>query len=176
MQVMAEPSWLDESEMAAWRAVVVTHGRLFARLDDELLRAHGLSLAEYEVLVQLGEAGCRGLRMAQLAERALVSRSGLTRRVDGMVVAGLVCRQPCPSDRRGTLALITDAGRARLDEAVPTHVAGVRRHLLDALSPEEMAVLSTALGRVGDALGGAGGGWTSPEAASPGPGGAARGH
>lgn len=153
---MSEPAWLAPDEMAAWQAVVVAHGRLFARLDDELVAAHGLSLAEYEVLLQLSQAGCSGLRMAELAQRALVSRSGLTRRVDAMVAAGLVCRRPCPADRRGTLALLTDAGRDRLHDAAPTHVAGVRRHLLDHLSAAEMATLATALGRVGEELGGAG--------------------
>ncbi|MGH9065634.1 MAG: MarR family winged helix-turn-helix transcriptional regulator [Acidimicrobiales bacterium] len=151
---MDAPSWLDPTEMWAWRALVSTHGRLFARLDDELVAAHGLSLAEYEVLVQLSEAPGAALRMAELAERALVSRSGLTRRVDGMVSAGLVRRQACPSDRRGTLAVLTDAGRGLLARAAPTHLAGVRRHLVDLVGRSELealgAILSRVVGELGD--------------------------
>ncbi len=142
---MTESRWLNREEMGTWRALVAMNNRLFARLDEELARAHSISLAEYEVLVQLSEAPGGALRMSDLAERALVSRSGLTRRLDGMVEAGLVCRQACPSDRRGTLAVLTERGREALEAAAPTHVAGVRRHLLDPLSPAQLEGLGEAL-------------------------------
>jgi DNA-binding MarR family transcriptional regulator len=142
---MSDPRWLNGEEMRAWRALVATNSRLFARLDEELVQAHSISLAEYEVLVQLSEARGGALRMSDLAERALVSRSGLTRRLDGMVEAGLVCRQACPSDRRGTLAVLTERGREALEAAAPTHVAGVRRHLLDPLTPAQLEALGDAL-------------------------------
>lgn len=138
--------------MAAWQALIATQARLLAKLDDELARAHGLSLAEYEVLVQLSAAPGGAVRMAELAELALVSPSGLTRRVDGLTAKGLVRRQSCPSDRRGSLAVLTEDGRRRLVEAAPTHVAGVRRHLMDRLSRSELAVLAEALGRVAAAF------------------------
>ncbi|MGH9068294.1 MAG: MarR family winged helix-turn-helix transcriptional regulator [Acidimicrobiales bacterium] len=148
--------WLDPLEMQAWRHLLVTHGRLFAVLDDELQAAHGLSLADYEVLVQLSDAPGGALRMAELAERSLVSPSGLTRRLDGLVAAGLVCRRPCPEDRRGSLAALSPAGRAKLAEAAPTHLAGVRRHLVDRLDRGEIEGLLGALARVVEGLGGDG--------------------
>ncbi len=138
--------------MAAWQGLISTQARLMAALDEELADAHGLSLAEYEVLVHLSDAPEGARRMSELASLALVSPSGLTRRVDGLAAKGLICRQSCPSDRRGSLAVLTEEGRRRLVEAAPTHVAGVRRHLVDRLSPSELAVMAEALGRVALAL------------------------
>lgn len=140
-----DAAWLDPVEMRAWRAVLVAQSRLFARLDDELSTAHGLSLADYEVLAQLSETPGGVLRMSELARRCLVSRSGLTRRVDGLVAAGLVLRRECPSDHRGTLAQLTGTGRLALVEAARTHVAGVRRHLVDRLSRQQLETLAEAL-------------------------------
>lgn len=140
--------WLEPAEMAVWRGLLFTHAKLFGRLDEELVSAHGLSLAEYEVMVRLSEAPAGARRMAELAEASLVSPSGLTRRVEGLEAAGLVSRRSCSTDGRGSLAVLTEEGRRRLSEAAPTHVAGVRRHLVDQLSPTELAVLGEALGRV----------------------------
>jgi DNA-binding MarR family transcriptional regulator len=140
--------WLNAVEMRAWRGLLRAQALVLTRLDEELLAAHHLSMAEYEVLVHLAAAPGGALRMSELAERALVSRSGLTRRVDGMAAAGLVERRSCPSDRRGTFAVLTEAGRARLAEAAPTHVAGVRRHFLDHLGAEELVGLADALDAV----------------------------
>lgn len=154
----AEPGrYLDADEMAAWLAFIVAHARLVARLDEELSEAHGLSLGEYEVLVHLADApdGHGARRMAELAERCLVSPSGLTRRLDRLVAAGLVCRRSCPTDGRGSLAVLTEEGSRHLAEAAPTHVAGVRRHLVDRLSRAELVMLAGALGRVGAGLGAA---------------------
>ena len=92
-----------------------------------------MSLGDYDVLVHLSEAGGRSLRMSELAERLLLSRSGLTRRVDGLVRAGWVERKACPDDGRGSLAVLSDAGSELLREAAPTHVRGVRRYLIDPL-------------------------------------------
>jgi DNA-binding MarR family transcriptional regulator len=142
--------WLDPVEMQAWIALLEVHARLFALLDEELLRAHGVSLAEYEVLVHLGDAPSGSLRMAELAERAFVSRSGLTRRVDRLQAAGLVRRRTCPTDRRGAFAQITEAGRARLAAAAPTHVEGVRRHLIDLVDRPALETLGRALRAVAD--------------------------
>ncbi len=144
--------WLSPAEMAAWRALIRAHARLFTRLDAELVAAHGLTLADYEVLVQLSEAPQGVRRMAELAEASLVSPSGLTRRVDGLEAKGLVCRRSCPSDGRGSLAALTEAGRRRLAEAAPTHAGGVRSHLIDKLSPAELAVMAAALERVAGEL------------------------
>lgn len=116
-----------------WRQLLCVESHLQDRLDQELREAHQLTLAEYGVLVHLSEAGPDGLRMSDLADRLLLSRSGLTRRIDSMVRAGLVERNSCPADGRGAMAVLTADGAARLAEAAPTHVAGVRRYLVNAL-------------------------------------------
>lgn len=105
------------------------------RLDRELRAQHTLSLGDYDVLVHLSEAPERCLRMSELADRLLLSRSGLTRRLDGLVREGWVARKACPDDRRGSLAQLTDLGFEVLQLAAVTHVAGVRRYLVDALGP-----------------------------------------
>lgn len=145
---MPEPRWLDDTEMRAWRALVATHVRLFALLDDELRRGHGLSGGDYAILVNLSEAPDRRLRMSELAERVLESKSTLSHHVARLEVAGLVERRPCTSDRRGAHAVLTDTGARRLAGAAPTHVEGVRAHFVDLLDPDELEVLAQALGRV----------------------------
>jgi DNA-binding MarR family transcriptional regulator len=149
---VADVSWLDDQEQVAWRTLLNVHTRLLSQLDAELQGAHELSLPDYEVLLHLAEAPERALRMADLAELLLLSPSGLTRRLDGLVRDGLVERRACPSDRRGTLAVLTGAGARRLEEAAPTHVAGVRRYVLDPLSGEELLALVRSLGRMAEAL------------------------
>ena len=100
---------------------------------------HGLTLAEYEVLAIISDAGDDGLRMQELAETLHLSPSGVTRRVDGMVRQGLVVRRQCSDDRRGSYAMLTDDGWNRLREAAPTHVRGVRTHFVDRLSERQLA-------------------------------------
>jgi DNA-binding MarR family transcriptional regulator len=119
-----------------------------ATLDAELQGAHGVSLAEYEVLVALSEAADRRLRMSDLATVLHLSPSGLTRRLDALARRGWVRRERCPSDRRGTFAVLTDDGYAQLVNAAPTHVRGVREHLIDRLSPRQLANLAGALGGI----------------------------
>jgi DNA-binding MarR family transcriptional regulator len=114
---------------------------LVDRLDAELLEAHDLSLASYEILVVLAEEPAGTMRMNQLADRALISRSRLTHLVDRLVERGLVERRPCPSDRRGVNAVLTADGRALLEAAAPTHVAGVRHYVIDPLDPEVLQTL-----------------------------------
>ncbi len=138
--------------MGAWRALLAASTRLLSRLDEELSRAHDLALADYEVLAQLSEAPGEARRMADLAEAVMLSRSGLTRRIDGLVAAGLVVRQSCPSDGRGTLAVLTSAGRRALAQAAGTHVRGVREHFVDCLSPDQLASVADALGLVAERL------------------------
>jgi DNA-binding MarR family transcriptional regulator len=143
-----ETQWLNDDEQRLWRAWLRVHARLVARLDAELQTDHGLSSADYEVLVNLSEAPERSLRMAELAERLRLSPSGLTRRLDGLVRDGLVERRKCPSDGRGSLAVLTDAGFARLVGAAPTHVAGVRRYFVDPLSAAEQRELMGSLNAI----------------------------
>ena len=131
--------------MDAWRGLIEVTSRLLAVLDDELTETHGLSLADYEVLLHLASAPNERMRMTELADRVLVSRSGLTRRVDGLERRDLVRRETCPSDRRGANAVLTAAGRKALEQAAPTHVDGVRRHFLDQLSKPQIESLANAL-------------------------------
>jgi DNA-binding MarR family transcriptional regulator len=140
--------WLTDPEQKAWRALVGATSALMATLDAELQAAHEMTLGEYEVLVALSEAGERRLRMSDLAALLHLSPSGLTRRLDTVARRGWVARERCPSDRRGTYAVLTDEGFARLEEAAPTHVRGVRAHLVDRLSARQLANLAGALGGI----------------------------
>ncbi|MGH9155439.1 MAG: MarR family winged helix-turn-helix transcriptional regulator [Acidimicrobiales bacterium] len=144
--------WLDGEESVAWRLFFTAAGRLLQRLDAELTTSCGLSLAEYEILVLLNEAGDAGMRMTAVADAVLVSPSGLTRRVDRLTADGLVERRSCPTDRRGVLAVLTPAGGARLVEAAPRHVAGVRRWFVEPLDRRQLGVLSDALASVAAAV------------------------
>jgi len=140
--------WLDEVEMHAWRSLLGAHARLLARLDADLQASQGLSVPDYGVLVQLSEEEDGRMRMSELAQHLLLSPSGLTRRLDGLVAAGLVERHRCPTDRRGAFAVLTPAGRARLDAAAPDHVEQVRRHFVDRLSRAQLEALADALDKV----------------------------
>ena len=137
----------SKDEIAAWRAFLRAHAALTRRLEEDLIREQQLPLAMYDVMVQLVEVGGR-LRMTELADAVLISRSGLTRLVDRMVSAGYVRREPSPDDARGVFAVLTDAGFARLKSASPTHLGGVGRYVVDRLTPEEL----TALGRACEKL------------------------
>lgn len=146
--------WLDPAEQSAWRRLLTVESLLRERLDRELESAHGISLGDYDVLVHLSEATDRCLRMSELADRLLLSRSGLTRRLDGLVREGWVVRKACADDRRGSLAELTDAGFEVLQAAAVTHVEGVRRYLVDALEPVGgMSALDRGLEAVERALG-----------------------
>jgi DNA-binding MarR family transcriptional regulator len=137
----AEPRWLDADEQKAWRAWLYSTLLLQDQLDRELTRETGISHAYYEVLVQLSEAPDRMLRMSQLAERSLSSRSRLSHAVSRLEERGWVRRQVCEEDGRGQLAVLTDAGFAALEAAAPVHVESVRTHLFDQLGPEQVAAL-----------------------------------
>ncbi len=136
---------LARPELRAWRAFLQAHAVVMRYLEAELAGEAGISLAHYDVLVQLAYADGRRLRMHELAERALLSRSGITRVVDRLVADGLVERRACPSDARGSYATLTTAGLGRLRDATPVHLAGVRRHFLAAISDVELATLASVL-------------------------------
>ena len=139
---------LTPVEMDAWRSFLRAHAKVTRVLDAELTAECALPLGSYEVLLHLNEAPDRRLRMTELAERVLLSRSGLTRLVDRMEREGLIERQSCASDLRGTNAVLTDHGRQRLRDAAPVHLRGVREHIVDLLTADEVRVLAAALGRV----------------------------
>jgi DNA-binding MarR family transcriptional regulator len=142
--------WLSADEQAVWRLLLAVECRVREKLDEDLRTAHDLTLGDYDVLVQLAEAEGGSLRMSDLADRVLLSRSGLTRRLDGLVREGLVARRTCPEDRRGAFADITTAGRRRLEQAAPTHVEGVRRYVIAPAG--DLGGLAAGLLRMEDAL------------------------
>jgi DNA-binding MarR family transcriptional regulator len=133
---------LAPAEEAAWRGFLRVHAALMHALDADLHARHDLPLSSYEVLLQLAESPDRRLRMSDLAQSVLISPSGLTRLVDRLVREGLVERRRCSSDARGTYAVLTDDGMARLREAADTHLEGVRRRFLARLSDEDQRRLN----------------------------------
>lgn len=145
--------WLDDDEMRAWTRFLTTATLVLEALDRDIQAAHGRSMAEYEVLARLSAAEEGRLRMRELADLALQSRSRLTHTVDRLEAEGLVERVPCESDRRGMWAVLTPAGLALLEAMAPLHVEGVRRTLLDALDPDDVRALGAILDKVAHALG-----------------------
>ena len=149
----ARPVAASDPRLDAWRGFVHAHARLTRRMDEELQAAHRLSLAEYDALLQLANAPGRRLRMSVLADRVLLSRSGITRLVDRLVAAGMVERTTCTTDARGAEAALTADGLERLRAASATHLDGVRRLFLDVVTAEEREVLTRVFGRVLDHAG-----------------------
>jgi DNA-binding MarR family transcriptional regulator len=144
----AESVDLEERELAAWRGFLRAHREVVAHLDEELQRAHDLPLSSYEVLLYLAEADDGRLRMGELAERLLLSRSGLTRLVDRLERRDLVIRERCKEDARGLFARITPAGREVFLAARPDHLDGVRRHYLSRLEDTDLENLTVAWRRL----------------------------
>ena len=140
----------NDSRLAAWSTFLRAHARVVRELERELLADQDLALTDYDVLVQLAAAPEGRLRMSELADRLLLSRSGVTRLVDRLVADGLVERVSCEDDRRGQWAALTDAGRDRLRRAAPTHLRGVATHFLDRLSADDLASLERMLAGVVD--------------------------
>jgi DNA-binding MarR family transcriptional regulator len=151
---MGEPRWLDDDEQRTWRAFIAAFRLLFEQLDRELQRDAGIPHTYYEILVRLSEAPGRALRMSQLADRTDSSRSRLTHAVDRLEERGWVRREDCPTDRRGQLAVLTEAGMDTLRAAAPIHVEGVRSHLFDQLTPEQVGQLRTISESIQKQLGG----------------------
>jgi DNA-binding MarR family transcriptional regulator len=159
MQVVSRPDIADRLErlvlkelpsrrgLAAWQALLRAHATLMRMLDQDLEKKTGLALADFDVLAQLAGAGGE-LRMTELADRALISRSGMTRRVTRLVEDGLVVRAHAPADARGVVVALTDAGVARVTETAPVHARGVFDGFVSRLEDQELAVLETALEKV----------------------------
>jgi DNA-binding MarR family transcriptional regulator len=131
----------------AWRSLLRSHATLMRQLETDLERDTGLALADFDVLAQLALAGGE-LRMTELAARALISRSGMTRRVARLVEEGLVRRASADTDARGVVVALTDAGVARLTETAPVHARGVHRLFVARLDDHELALLQRALDKV----------------------------
>jgi DNA-binding MarR family transcriptional regulator len=133
--------------LEAWSSLLRAHATLMRRLETDLTQATGLALADFDVLAQLANAGGE-LRMTELADRALISRSGMTRRVARLVNEGLVQRATVDGDARGVVVSLTDAGVARLTETAPVHLRGVAELFVAQLDDQELAVLKSALDKV----------------------------
>ncbi len=137
--------WLTDSELRLWRHYLECYREIVGQLDLDLSENAGLSLAEYEVLVHLSESTDGRSRMSQLADAMLISRSGLTRRVDRMVRDGLVVKEVCLEDRRGTFATLTPDGWDLLKRVAPMHVAAVRSRFVGRLKQGQQEALMDAL-------------------------------
>ncbi len=144
--------WLTENEQSAWRAFLTGSRRLLEALDADL-KVQGLTHDDYGVLVALSESEGGRLRMAELADVSVESRSRLSHHIGRLETRGLVARETCPDDRRGTWAVLTADGRATIEAVAPHHVAGVREYFLDNISAEELATIATAFTRVNDQFG-----------------------
>jgi DNA-binding MarR family transcriptional regulator len=136
-----ETRWLSPAEQQAWRAFMGACRRLFAEVEGHLQHVAGIPHAYYEILVRLSEAPGRELRMTQLADASISSKSRLSHAVARLEERGWIERTACPTDRRGQVARLTDAGFAALDAAAPGHVEQVRRMVFDQLSPEQVGQL-----------------------------------
>ena len=154
--VEATTEWLTTTEQQAWRAFINGSRRLMERLERDL-KTHGLSHDDYGVLVVLSEREDGRLRMSELADLSVESRSRLSHHIGRMEAKGLVSRESCPTDRRGAWAVLTDKGRVLMQETAPHHVAGVRAHFLDQVQPDELCAIAAAFTRIDEAFGPDGG-------------------
>ncbi|MBA2308444.1 MAG: MarR family transcriptional regulator [Pseudonocardiales bacterium] len=150
------PRWLNEEEMRFWRTFIVTSMLLDGRLNRELVEQHGLSHDDYVILVVLSEQDDHRMRMSALAELVVSSKSKLSHQVSRLERAGMLRRDDCVSDGRGVFAVLTPEGYRMLERAAPTHVEGVRRHLVDLVTPDERAQLTLVFERVSQHLRGEG--------------------
>jgi DNA-binding MarR family transcriptional regulator len=144
------PLTARDPRLAPWRAFLLAHARVSRRLDEELRQEHDLSIAEYDTLLTLALAPGRRMRMGSLAERVILSKSGVTRLIDRLVNDGLVERSACLADARGAEAVLTERGLTRLRQASPTHLRGINEHFLSILDGHDLAVIEhcmTAIAR-----------------------------
>ena len=141
-------SRLDPRELRAWRGLLHVYAQLSKALDAQLVAEHGLPLTSYEVLMYLSDADGGRMRMNELADSVLLSRSGLTRLVDRLERDGYMERCSCAHDARGAFAVLTPAGREKVEAARVTHLAGVRQLFLSHFSEEELDMLGDAMDRV----------------------------
>lgn len=144
---------IEGARIEAWQRLLRAHCVLSRTLDAELQAAHGMTLSDYDVLIQLREADDHSLRMSELSRRTLLTRSGMTRLVQGLERDGLVERRSCPVDARVSYAVLTESGQAQVAAARETHHAGIGRMFANHLSEAEAQQLSELLGRIPGVLG-----------------------
>jgi DNA-binding MarR family transcriptional regulator len=141
-------SSLEGTALEAWRSYLQSHATILRLLDAELVTEHGITTRDYEVLLYLAQAPDRKLPMSALAESTMLTRSGITRLVDGLVAGGFIQRTSCPSDARVSYAQLTDEGLAKLRSAGCTHVGSIRRLFLEHFDAEETSRLADLLSRL----------------------------
>jgi DNA-binding MarR family transcriptional regulator len=139
---------LDGVALDAWRGYLTSHAAILRALDAELVAQHGLTTRDYEVLLFLAQAEGHHLPMSALSERTMLTRSGITRLVDGLVGSGLIERLACANDARVSYAQLTDVGYETLRRASRSHVAGVRRLFVERFSEAELTTLAELLSRL----------------------------
>ena len=149
----ARPLSPNDPRIEPWRAFLQAHARVTRRLDEELRAEHDLSLAEYDALLTIADAPDRRIRMRQLADRVILSKSGVTRLIDRLVIDGLVQRDVCLSDARGAEAVLTPAGLDRLRHASRTHLRGIDEHFLAALEPDDLTAIQRSMRAVAERAG-----------------------
>jgi DNA-binding MarR family transcriptional regulator len=145
---MSKPRWLDERQAEVWQAYLHLNQQLYGALEDQLLRDAGLSGADYAVLVPLSTAPDGVLRMRALRNEILWDRSRLSHQVRRMEHRGLVVREDCAEDARGSMVRLTDAGRAAIEGAAPKHADTVRRYFFDQLSTQELDTVGAVFERL----------------------------
>ncbi|MEW9531393.1 MarR family winged helix-turn-helix transcriptional regulator [Microbispora sp. NPDC049125] len=148
---MEDPRWLTPQEQRTWRAHLSAHRLLFYQLDRELQET-GLSLNDYEILVNLSESPEHRMRMSELADSMIQSRSRLSHQISRMEAAGLVSREDCEDDRRGTFAVLTAHGWETIQRVAPGHVAAVRRHFIELMTPAQVTALEEVYAPIVDHL------------------------
>ena len=148
MSVATETSRLEGVALDAWRSYLQSHAAIVRELDAELIAEHGMTTRDYEVLLYLAQADDRQLPMSQLAERTMLTRSGITRLVDGLVDCDLIERVSCSKDARVSYAKLTDEGYEKLRRAGCTHVKSIERLFLAHFTPDEVEVLAGLLSRL----------------------------
>lgn len=143
---------LSDAEKNIWRAFLSANMQLLERLDHELQQRSHLSLTDYEILNELAAASDHRLRMSELADRVLVSRSRLTYRVDRLTDVGYVTREECEDDRRGLFAILTEPGEQALQAAAPGHIADIRAWFFDLIDGDELVVISRVMSLIDEKL------------------------
>lgn len=152
MSVAHESSRLEGSALGAWRSYLQSHAGIVRELDAELIAQHGITVRDYEVLLYLAQSEDRKLPMSALSERTMLTRSGITRLIDGLVGQGWIERVSCESDARVSYARLTENGYAKLRDAGCTHVKGIERLFLANFTPGELEQLAGLLGRLPGAM------------------------
>jgi DNA-binding MarR family transcriptional regulator len=154
---LGRPVGSRDKRLAPWRAFLLAHARVVRRLDEELRAEHDLTIGEYDALLTIAQAPDRRIRMRQLADEVILSKSGVTRLIDRLVDDGLVERSACLADARGAEAVLTERGLDRLRAASRTHLRGIDEHFLAVLDGEDLTAIERSLSAVAQKAGAAAG-------------------